>query len=205
MSRIKRIEPENFDPELQEMMDVERRTPLEIGNVRYYAHRPELAKALLQFMGVLRAPGLLSPRLIELVRLRVAFHNQCRSCMAIRYDMAVQDGVSEELVCQLERPQEAADLTAAERVALRYADLFATDHLAIDDALIEELRAHLSEPEIVELGLNVSIFVGLGRFSAVCDMIEELPERFQQRDQPVVPWGPDAILVERLERDAAVA
>ena len=205
MSRIKRIEPENFDPELQEMMDVERRTPLEIGNVRYYAHRPELAKALLRFMGVLRAPGLLSPRLIELVRLRVAFHNQCRSCMAIRYDMAVQDGVSEELVCQLERPQEAADLTAAERVALRYADLFATDHLAIDDALIEELRAHLSEPEIVELGLNVSIFVGLGRFSAVCDMIEELPERFQQRDQPVVPWGPDAILVERLERDAAVA
>ena len=205
MSRIKRIEPENFDPELQEMMDVERRTPLEIGNVRYYAHRPELAKALLQFMGVLRAPGLLSPRLIELVRLRVAFHNQCRSCMAIRYEMAVQDGVSEELVCQLERPQEAADLTAAERVALRYADLFATDHLAIDDALIEELRAHLSEPEIVELGLNVSIFVGLGRFSAVCDMIEELPERFQQRDQPVVPWGPDAILVERLERDAAVA
>ena len=205
MSRIKRIEPENFDPELQEMMDVERRTPLEIGNVRYYAHRPELAKALLQFMGVLRAPGLLSARLIELVRLRVAFHNQCRSCMAIRYDMAVQDGVSEDLVCQLERPQDAADLTAAERVALRYADLFATNHLAIDDALIEELREHFSEPEIVELGLNVSIFVGLGRFSAVCDMIEELPERFQQRDQPVVPWGPDAILVERLDRDAALA
>ncbi len=205
MSRIKRIEPENFDPELQEMMDVERRTPLEIGNVRYYAHRPELAKALLQFMGVLRAPGLLSARLIELVRLRVAFHNQCRSCMAIRYDMAVQDGVSEELVCQLERPQDAADLTAAERVALRYADLFATNHLAIDDALIQELREHFSEPEIVELGLNVSIFVGLGRFSAVCDMIEELPERFQQRDQPVVPWGPDAILVERLDRGAALA
>ena len=205
MSRIKLVEPENFDPELQEMMAVERRTPLEIGNVRYYAHRPELAKALLQFMGVLRAPGLLSARLIELVRLRVAFHNQCRSCMAIRYDVAVQDGVSEDLVCQLERPQDGADLTASERVALRYADLFATNHLAIDDALIEELRAHFSEPEIVELGLNVSIFVGLGRFSAVCDMIEELPERFQQRDQPVVPWGPDAILVERLDRDAALA
>jgi AhpD family alkylhydroperoxidase len=205
VSRIKRIEPENFDPELQQMMDVERRTPLEIGNVRYYAHRPELAKALLQFMGVLRAPGLLSARLIELVRLRVAFHNQCRSCMAIRYDVAVQDGVTEELVCQLERPQEAAGLTDAERVAVRYADLFATSHLAIDDALIEELRSHFTEPEIVELGLNVAIFVGLGRFSAVCDMIEELPERFQDRAEPVVPWGPDAILVERLDRTAAIA
>ena len=35
-------------------------------------------------------------------------------------------------------------------------------------------------------------------------MIEELPERFQQRDRPVVPWGPDAITVERLDRNAAL-
>ena len=197
------IPPDQFDPELARMIEVGRRSTLEIGNVRFYAHRPEVAKALLKFMGVLRAPGLLPDRLIELVRLRVAFHNQCRSCMAIRYDVAVQDGVDEALVCQLEQPEAAPDLTPAERAALRFADLFATNHLAISDAEIEKLRAHFSEAEIVELGLNVSIFVGLGRFSAICDMTDELPERFRDRSEAVVPWGPDAILVERLDGEPA--
>lgn len=204
MTRIQMIPPDQFDPELARMIEVGRRSNLEIGNVRFYAHRPELAKALLQFMGVLRAPGLLPDRLVELVRLRVAFHNQCRSCMAIRYDVAVQDGVDESLVCQLEQPAEAPDLTDAERAAIRFADLFATNHLAIDDAEIDRLRAHFSEAEIVELGLNVSIFVGLGRLSAVCDMTDELPQRFKERGEPVVPWGPDAILVERLDGEPAI-
>jgi alkylhydroperoxidase family enzyme len=53
------------------------------------------------------------------------------------------DVVSEALVCSLERPYEAPDLTDAERVALRYADLFASDHLAIDETY-ESLRAHFT-------------------------------------------------------------
>ena len=78
-------------------------------------------------------------RLIELVRLRIAFHNQCRSCMAIRYSTGLNDGLTEGLVCSLERPQEAEDLTDSERAALAYADLMATDHLAVDDALFDRL------------------------------------------------------------------
>src|SRR3546814_20367163 len=80
-----------------------------------------------------------------LVRLRIAFHNQCRSCMAIRYRDAVAAGVDETLVCSLERPAEAPALTAAERLALDYADRFATDHLSIDDAIYEPLREHFYE------------------------------------------------------------
>ena len=196
MTRISKLSPEQFDPELREMTHADERTPLELGNVRIFAHRPELAKAVARFSGSLKRHRTLPDRLVELVRLRVAFHNQCRSCMAILYPDALEDGLTEDLVCSLERPMEAEDLTEAERLAVRYGELFATNHLAIDDAFYDELREHFTEPDIVELGMQVAFFVGFGRLSATWDMVEELPDRFQTRDDaPVTPWGPDAVVM----------
>ena len=110
-----------------------------------YAHRPEFAQALGALSVACATAGTLEPRLVELVRLRIAFHNQCRSCMAIRYSDAIEDGLTEPLVCSLERPEEAPDLTAAERSALRFADLFANNHLAIDEGVLDDLRQHFNE------------------------------------------------------------
>ena len=156
--------------------------------LQVYAQRPPLAEAFVAFGATLRRERVLSDRLIELVRLRVAFWNQCRSCMAVRYEEGTLDGVSEALVCSLERPEEADDLTAAERAAIGFADLFATDHLAIGDETFAGLREHFDEAEIVELCMNVALFVGFGRMGAVLHMVEDLPERFQG-DGRVTPWG----------------
>ncbi len=57
--------------------------------------------------------------------------------------------------------------SARERAALTFADLMATDHHKVDDAVFAELRRHFSEAEIVELGVSTALFVGLGRFNAV--------------------------------------
>ena len=127
---------------------------------------------------------LLPDRLLELVRLRIAFFNQCRTCMAIRYPGAVADGLTEELVCSLEKPYEAPDLTAAERAAIRYGELLATDHLAIDESVYDDLRQHFTEEEIVELGTYCAFCVGFGRLGATWNMIEELPERFHEARSP---------------------
>jgi AhpD family alkylhydroperoxidase len=159
------------------------------------AHRPEIAAGIGAACAGLANSGTLSARLIELIRLRIAFHNQCRSCMAIRYSNAVEDGVSETLVCSLERPEEAEDLTPAERAALRYADLFATDHLAIDDATYDDLRQYFTEGELVEIGLNCAIDVGMGRLAATWHVVDDLPERFQRGDGVVTPWGGDEVVV----------
>jgi alkylhydroperoxidase family enzyme len=153
-----------------------------------------MAKGLMAFAGSLKANRTLPARMIELVRLRIAFHNQCRSCMAIRYPDALADGLTEDLVCSLEKPMEADDLTPAEQIAIRYGELFATNHLAIDDDFYDQLREHFTEPEIVELGLNVALCVGVGRLSATWDMIEELPDRFQEPGE-VTPWGADDAVV----------
>ena len=135
-------------------------------------------------------------RTSELIRLRIAFHNQCRSCMAIRYDEAVQDGVTEALVCSLERPAEADDLTDAERAALRYADLFATNHLAIDDAVYDDLRQYFTEGELVEIGLNCAIDVGVGRLTATWDVTDDLPDDFRlSYAETATPWNAESPLI----------
>jgi hypothetical protein len=48
-------------------------------------------------------------------RLRISFHDQCRTCTSVRYADAMTDGETEGLVCSLDKPQESDDLTLRER------------------------------------------------------------------------------------------
>src|ERR1700759_1011617 len=155
-----------------------------------YAQRPEVAGALETVPAAMRDSGTLPPRLVELVRLRVAFHNQCRSCMALRYQ---PDLIDEDLVCSLERPAEMPGLTDAERAALDFADRFATHHRSSDDAVRARLREHFDEGEIVELSMRCAMFVGFGRMAATLRLVDHLPESFREPG-PVTPWGHDAVL-----------
>jgi AhpD family alkylhydroperoxidase len=194
VSRIAKLAPEQWDARLVAAIQPDNLTDLEQGLTRYFAHCPEQALGLMGFGGALKRNRTLPDRLVELVRLRVAFFNQCRSCMAIRYSDAVADGVTEGLVCSLERPQEAENLSAAEKAAIRYGELMATDHLAIDDKVYADLRQHFSEAQIVELGMTVAFFVGFGRLAATYHMVEELPEAFKTAET-IAPWGADKIEV----------
>jgi len=154
---------------------------------------PAAAEALGSLTAALRSNGTLSPRLIELVRLRIAFFNQCRSCIAVRYQSAIDDGLDEDAVCSLERPAEAENLSAAERSALHFAELFATNHLAIDDAVYDELRQHFSEDELVELGVNCAIALGIGRLSATWDVSDDLPASSTSAGQ-MAPWNSASVV-----------
>lgn len=168
---------------------------IEQGITRMLAHCPDMAKGAIGFGAAIAMNRTLPERLIELVRLRVAFHNQCRSCMAIRYSSAAGE-VDEDLVCSLEKPQEAADLTAAERAAIEFADHFATDHLAITDARFAALREHFDEAQTMELLLHLALYVGMGRLAATLDMTEELPAGFQAAfGEKVAPWSGEPVPV----------
>ena len=156
-----------------------------------YANAPNLAIPFMNFTIEMSQNITLRRRLLELVRLRIAFHNQCRSCMAVRYESAIADGLTEDMVCSLEKPMEAPDLTDAEKAAIHYADLAASNHLAITDETIDNLRKYYSEKEIVELCIYVAYCTGFGRMAAVYRIIEELPESFQDTTQTLAPWQDD--------------
>ena len=196
MSRLRKLPVDEWSEELRAMARPESATELERGLMRFFAHAPEIAKSVAALGGGLKLHRALPDRMVELVRLRVAYHNQCRSCMAIRYQDAVADGVNEDLVCELELPQASEGLTDAEKAALAFADVFATDHLAITDETYGELEQVFSESEIIELGVTVAFFVGFGRLAATFDMVEELPERFQDKSvDKLTPWNEEHVLV----------
>lgn len=167
---------------------------INLGVAAILGHRPEVAGALGSLRVALQA-GTLSPRLVELVRLRIAFHNQCRSCMSVRYQSAIDDGLTEGAVCSLEHPADADDLSDAERSALRFADLFASDHLSIDDAVYDDLRRYFSEDELVELGVHCAYAVGMGRLAATWNVTDDVPDAFQSTSEsPVAPWVSEGVV-----------
>ncbi len=153
-----------------------------------YAQADHIAQDYLAWQARLRGSSILPGRLVELVRLRVAFHNQCRSCMAIRYSTAGEGSLDEGLVCSLEKPQEADNLSEPEKAALEFADRFATDHLSIDDVLFARLREHFDEHALMELCFQVATFVGYGRMGAVLAMTDDLPEDYADPTAELAPW-----------------
>ncbi|WP_176590616.1 carboxymuconolactone decarboxylase family protein [Sphingobium sp. EM0848] len=157
------------------------------------SHRPDALAAMKGLAEKILTTGTLPGRLMELVRLRIGFHNQCRTCMAVRYQP--EDVVTEDLVCSLERPEEADDLTDQERAALRFADLLAVNHFGIDDRAYDELRRYFSDGEIVELGMYCAYCVGFGRFFATLKVTEMLVDTFRVPGdgERVTPWGHDRV------------
>jgi AhpD family alkylhydroperoxidase len=166
---------------------------INLGVASLVSRLPKVAEALGALTAGLKS-GTLPPRLLELVRLRIAFHNQCRSCMSVRYQSAVDDGLTEDAVCSLERPADAPDLSDAERAALKFADLFATNHLAIDESIYDELRRYLTEDELVELGMHCAVSLGVGRLTATWDVTDDVPEAFRSGDDRVTPWASTGVI-----------
>jgi AhpD family alkylhydroperoxidase len=126
-----------------------------------WAHRPEVATAWLSALEEMHLRSCLPERLRELVRLRIAGITTCQVCMVARKSDAVTE---EDLACL------AADnprFTAAERAALRYAELFAGDYFAIDDALFATLAEHFSTEQVVELNLYCALMLAGGRMTYV--------------------------------------
>lgn len=186
--RLSTLSVDQWDPDLRDAMQAGPMTDTERGVAIVFAQRPDILKALLAFGATLVGNATLSPRLQELIRLRLAWHNQCDLCMLMRYKTAIADGLTEEHVRQLEHPQDAADFTDAEKAALEYADLTATNHHAITQATFDKLLRFYSEKEIIELGTFIAFYDGFGRLEAIWDPIELLPESYQDRSVTRAPW-----------------
>ena len=65
---------------------------------------------------------------------------------------------------------ESADITERERLAVRFAELMATDHNSIGDTFFEGLRSEFTDPEIFELGMIAGQFIGYGRLLSILDL-----------------------------------
>ena len=177
MSRLSFVPTDEWPQELRDFVQADTASDIALGITRMLAHAPEAAMGPLQFGAALGVNRTLPERLIELMRLRIAFHNQCRSCMAIRYS-AAEGSFDEATACALEQPDIPDSLAKPEQLAIELGDRFATQHLAIDEGFFEQLKAQFTEAEVIELLMHCALYVGMGRLAAVLDMTEDLPEGF---------------------------
>lgn len=134
--------------------------------LRALSLRPTLAKAVGGFDAAVWESSL-DWRLHELVRMQVAMINECTVCLGWRTPMAIEAGVTDELLAGVAEYRTFPDFTDTERVAIEYAERFCTDSARIDDDLMERLRVQLADDEIVELTLVIGKYLALGRFMQV--------------------------------------
>ncbi len=70
--------------------------------------------------------------------------------------MSSELGVSDEKILALADYAESPHFSAAERVALRYADAITLSDRDVEDALFAELREHYDQDQIVELTTSIA-------------------------------------------------
>ena len=67
---------------------------------------------------------------------------------------------------------DGASFNEQERLAMEYAERFALDHQSIDDAFFGRMRSSFTDPEILDLTICLSAFLGLGRTLRVLGITE---------------------------------
>jgi alkylhydroperoxidase family enzyme len=129
--------------------------------IQVWAHRDKLACTWLDLLETMHNSSVLDSRLRELVRLKIASITQCKACQIARKS----DDVDESDIACLSYQDER--FTPAEQGALHYAELFAGDYMAIDDAIYDELYKHFSVAAVVELNMYCALMLAGGRMTFV--------------------------------------
>jgi AhpD family alkylhydroperoxidase len=99
----------------------------------------------------------------ELARMRIAQINDCVACSDFRAPSVLDAGIAPELYENVDTYATYPGYTPRQRLAIEYAERFATDHSSIGDEFFARLRGLFSDEEILDLTLCVAVFLGLGR------------------------------------------
>jgi AhpD family alkylhydroperoxidase len=125
--------------------------------------RPQLGDMVERMIRGAYQQSILPPHERELARMRIAQINDCVACSDFRADSVLEAGVAPELYENVAAYATYPGYTARQRLAIEFAERFATDHASIDDAFFGRLGDLFSDPEILDLTLCVAVFLGLGR------------------------------------------
>ena len=137
---------------------------------------PETLDHYLALNAAIWDAGPLGAAEIELARLRNARHTGCVLCQAVRYDVAIADGLSEDKVQVVRQDDPVAGLSEREQLLVAFVDQYNLDPAGISQQLQQALLASFSEAELLHLSLLVAWFNGSSRCAvALGGMPEEMP------------------------------
>lgn len=120
--------------------------------------------------------GSVRASLLEIVRLRNARTVNCQFCKSVRYDLARQDGLTEDKVDQIREGYEESLLSTEEKLAIAFADAYLHAPGAISKELVAHLKQHFSAAQLAHLAIALVAFNATSRCAvAIGGMPENLP------------------------------
>lgn len=170
MSRISLKQNHELPAEVLSQVEKLEAIGSDTATIRGLAHRQSLFDGFFDWYYQARKGDAVAEELIELVRLKIARLNDCFTWLNTRFLSGTENesGLTEEKISQLDSQKNS--FTAREILALEYAEKFAIDHKSIDDAFFDRLHSEFTDPEIVELGMLIGQFIGVGRLLSVLDL-----------------------------------
>ena len=140
--------------------------------VQLWSLRPEMGAAVNRLVDAAYNKSILPVRVREAARMRIAQLNDCTVCLAFRADSVKAQGLTEEFYCHVGVHDDGTSFDEQERLAMEFAERFALDHLSIDDSFVNRLQESFTDPEILDLTICLSAFLGLGRTLRVLGITE---------------------------------
>jgi alkylhydroperoxidase family enzyme len=119
---------------------------------------PETVDEVIALNGQVWQHSLVSPTLLEMVRLRNARAVNCVFCKAVRYEVARNDGLTEERAQLIDANYEHSALSRREKLAIALADCYLGFPAGVRPELAAQLAAEFSPAEIASLLVALMTF-----------------------------------------------
>ncbi len=130
--------------------------------VQMWTLRPEMGRAVNRLVDAAYNKSILPVRVREAARMRIAQLNECPVCLTFRAASVKDQGVNEDFYAHVADHETSTRYSDQERLAIAYAEQFALNHLAIDDAFFDQLRSVFTDAEILDLTICLCIFLDSG-------------------------------------------
>jgi 4-carboxymuconolactone decarboxylase len=164
MARVKLLQKEEVQPKAREIYDkIEKNGARVLNLYRALAHNPNVLRNFTRLGNSLLAGAELSPKLRELVILRIAKLSGSEYEWAQHYPIALEVGVTHEQTEAISHWSDSAKFNDEERAVLQYADEVA-QNVAVKDETFKTLQQHLNEQRIVELTASIGYWGMVARF-----------------------------------------
>jgi alkylhydroperoxidase family enzyme len=129
--------------------------------------RPKMAIGMGAFSSAVYEHSTLSVREREAARWTIALINDCAVCQDTRARDGAVKGADEGFYAEVSDWRKTTALSERELLAAEFAERFALDHLAMDDAFWDRLHVAYADDELADLTICCGMFLGLGRTMAV--------------------------------------
>jgi uncharacterized peroxidase-related enzyme len=164
MARVKLLQKEEVQPRAREIYDkIEEGGARVLNLYRALAHNPDVLRNFTRLGNSLLSRAELSPKLRELVILRVARLTGSEYEWAQHYPVALEVGVTRGQTEAISHWSDSTKFSDEERAALQYADEVA-QNVEVKDETFKKLRKYLNEQCIVELTASIGYWGMVARF-----------------------------------------